>query len=435
MPAPIQKQDKGEMRRSIGINLSICIVGEATSTVDTSSLIDAINLRGGDGEHDEKQTMIFTPVGSIVAGEKSFVASYSGATSDATMAPVFSASITDGDKFEMWDTPWFIDDIDNVINQAIQEMSKDCMKEYQTLGNFISKGIYEYSWLDGFIAGNDFAGLYLVEYVSSLGVEYQLHSCDTVWDELVDTDVTATLETGFKKEGTGALKLVAADALAAGDIMATQDITSQDISLSNELEIWVYSTVALDAGDLQVLLDDTAQCASPLESLNIPATLVSKWTRHIIPLANAHLDSAIISIGIKQITDKGAFTLYVDDIKANNSSTKIFKELNPAYWSIVRDGTNKLKFSPTGLALMGTNTQVRLTGLQLPALLSDDTTDSDIDPQWIIDWCTGRILIGHAKSNRLSIDDKAEKAKYYLGLAEQKKTSIRSAIPNDFRLI
>lgn len=77
---------------------------------------------------------------------------------------------------------------------------------------------------------------------------------------------------------------------------------------------WIKSDITIAANDLQLRLDDTAAIASPLESLNIPALIANQWTKLYLPLANPHLDTAIISVGLYQVVDKGAFNLWIDDI-------------------------------------------------------------------------------------------------------------------------
>ncbi len=425
MANPKQSRNRLEMRQSIGRNLGIVLIGAITSGgADTTSVIDTTNLRGGDDEHNDKQILIFDPAGSIVAGEIRRVTDYASATQDLTTT-AFSATTTANDDYELWETPWLISDVNDSINQAIMAATDDSLQVKETEANYTDTDIYEYDWLSSYV------GIHTVEYVRSIGVEKLIHKCDAAWDELVDGDVTASLETGIKKEGSGSLKLVCAAGLGAGDIAATDDISSVDLSTTDKLEIWVYPTVALDAGDWQVLLDDTAQCASPLESLNIPASSASTWTKHIISLANPETDTAIISVGLKQVTDKGAMTLYADDIKAVKSTSRIYEELNTAYWSIVKGTTNYVKITPTGLGVTGRPTQVRLTGYKLPALLTDDSTDSEIDPDYIIAQATGQLLIGNAKPTRLSVKDRKTQAEYWLGIAERKKTSIRTHILED----
>ena len=428
MPA-IQALNRGEIRRSIGRNLGIAIIGAATSTTDTSSLIDTKNLLGGDDEHNQKEAMVYDATGSIVDGETSIVSDFDSATNDATMAPVFTATITSGDKYEMWKTPWRIDDIDDAINQAINEVTNKALQIKETHTAFTETDKYLYNVL------SSFTHLFKVEYVYSIGTEKILHRCDAVWDELVDGDVTASLDTDFKKQGSGSLKLVVAAGCAAGDILSTTDITSTDISGCTEALIWIYSTVALAAGDLQLLLDNTASCASPVESLDIPATTANTWTRHIISLANPQSDSAIISVGLKMVTDKGAFNLWTDDIKAIDALTNEYKELPIEYWGIARGSTNYLQLTENGLSLTCSETQLRITGFRIPVRLDADATDSEVDPAYLIAQTTGRLLISHAKSSFLDIHDRANLSRYWLGEASRMLSGLSPSFPGTTRAI
>jgi hypothetical protein len=425
----IQSLTRGAIRRSIGRNLGILIDGAATSTTDTSSLIDTLNLLGGDDEHNQKEVIIYDATGSIVDGETSIVDDFTGSSNDATMAPVFSASITALDKYEMWKTPWRIADIDDAINQAINEVSNKALQIKEIHTPFTETDKYLYNVL------SSFTHLYEVEYVYSIGTEKTIHTCDAKWDELEDTDVTASLDTSFKKEGGGSNKLVVAAGAAAGDILLTDNITEVDLSGCTEVQIWVYSTVALAAGDLQLLLDDTASCASPVESLNIPATTANTWTRHIISLANPQSDSAIISVGIKMIVDKGAFNLWVDDVKAIDALTNVYRELPIEYWGIAKGSTNYLHLTVDGLSLVGIGTQLRLTGYRIPVRLDADATTSEVDPAYLIAQTTGRLLISHAKSSFLDIHDRASLAQYWLGQAASLLPSLSPSMPGSVRSI
>lgn len=145
-----------------------------------------------------------------------------------------------------------------------------------------------------------------------------INDCDTVWTESVDGDVTATADTADKERGIASLSLEAADGLAAGDIMATEAITSVNLSAYEAITLWVKSTTALVAGDIQFLMDDTAKCASITKALDIPAIAANAWTSVQLQLGDASGLTAIISIGIKMVNDKGVFTLNVDEIRALN---------------------------------------------------------------------------------------------------------------------
>jgi len=143
-----------------------------------------------------------------------------------------------------------------------------------------------------------------------------IEDCEDAWNELVDGDVTASLDGVDYKVGSGSAKFVCAAGLGAGDIIATEVIApnAEVFHGKTHISFWFKTTVALDAGDLALLLDNTGSCASPLETIDIPAIIADTWTRVYLPLANAGDDNTIISIGLKQVVDKGAMTLNIDDI-------------------------------------------------------------------------------------------------------------------------
>lgn len=160
--------------------------------------------------------------------------------------------------------------------------------------------------------------------MASIELRYEnaiVDDCEDVWNELVDADVTASADSAVKKVGAYSAKFVCAAGLAAGDIIATEAISSSNFTDMIGVVCWVRSTVALSAGDIDFMLDDTAQCASPLESIDIPAISVDTWTRVFVPFVTPANLTAVISIGLKMIVDKGAFTFYVDDIRTYNSKT------------------------------------------------------------------------------------------------------------------
>ena len=420
MTQPIASRTRLQIRQSIGRNIGDVIVSEVTTTADTSSLKDTYGLaKGGDGEYKGRQVQINTPSGGIAAGEKSFVAEFDSALSDCTMTPVFSANLTDGDTYEMW-KKYLIEEINDLITQAEVEVTDDALLDTEDHTTTTEDKRYIYAMPTGFIA------IYKAEFVYNVQTEKVIHNCDVVWDELVDGDVTASSDESFEKEGTGCLKLVVAAGCGAGDILATMDIPSLDLSNTNELEIWIYSTTALDAGDLQVLLDNTANCASPLESLDIPATTASTWTRHVITLANPQSDTAVISVGLKMVTDKGAFTLYADDIRGVDGNSRQWRLLNPDYWDIVRGSTNYFQLTPDGLKVCGTNKLLRMTGYKKLTAMTADSSTCEVDPDFIVARVTSQALGSHVKSVEIDMDDLKDMADRWHVRAEHKKLNMRT---------
>ena len=63
-----------------------------------------------------------------------------------------------------------------------------------------------------------------------------------------------------------------------------------------------------------MLLDDTAACASPIKLLNLPAILANTWTLVEIDPGDMSACTAIISVGLKQVVDKGVMNIFIDYI-------------------------------------------------------------------------------------------------------------------------
>ena len=162
-----------------------------------------------------------------------------------------------------------------------------------------------------------------------------LHSCNSAFDETVDSDITVTVDTEDKKRGTGCNKFVIASGASAGDI-ATDSITSKDISKYDYLECWIKSNVPTSAGNLKILLDNSASCASPLETLFVPALSADTWTYVRIALNNPELNTAIISIGLEYDSDLNACQVRLDDIKVVENDTAVYQIFPKHLWKIDR---------------------------------------------------------------------------------------------------
>lgn len=426
----IQAISRGAIRRSIGNNLGILIDGVATSTTDTSSIIDTKNLLGGDDEHNQKEVLIYETTDELAPQtESSIVTDFDNTpagTCDATVSPVFSDVITTGDKYEMWKTPWRIADINGAINQAINEVSGKALqaKEDSTLFTETDKHLYTIP--------SGFTHLYKVEYVHNQ-TEVTVDKCEEIWT--AGSSVTASRDSAFNKEGTYCAKLVVAAGAAATAILAYEDISSIDLTGCDKIEFWMYSSIALTAGQLQIHLSATAGIVSAEETIDIPAMSAGTWYRHSLALENPHSDSAIISVGIYQVSDVGACTLYVDDIIGVLFASKEYRDLPIEYWGIAKGTTNYLQITENGLSLIGSDVYMRLTGYQIPVRLDADATTSEVNPAYLIAQVTGRLLISHAKSSFLDIHDRANLARYWLGVAERMLSGLSPSMPGTVRAI
>jgi len=145
-----------------------------------------------------------------------------------------------------------------------------------------------------------------------------IDNCEDAWNEQVDTDVTASLDTDDYKIGSGSCKFEVAAGLTDGDIIASE-VVSVDLSAYTQVLWWAKSSVAINtAGDLQMLLDEDALCASPL-TVNFPALAANTWTPCSTAADMSDYD-ATISVGVKlAANDPGAFNLWLDHIMAAKS--------------------------------------------------------------------------------------------------------------------
>ena len=142
-----------------------------------------------------------------------------------------------------------------------------------------------------------------------------IDDCEDAWSEQVDSDVTASADTSAYKVGSASAKFICAAGLANGDIIASE-VISADLSAGTAVMFWAKSTVNITtAGDLQLLLDEDAACASPL-AMDIPALVANTW-KYCRITADLSDYNAAISVGLKlTANDPGAFTLNIDHIQA-----------------------------------------------------------------------------------------------------------------------
>lgn len=418
-----QSVTRAEIIESIGRVLGATF-GTATGGGDTSSLKDTFGLRGADNEHNGK-FVYMSLVAGVAATDETWVTDFDSATADATLSPVVSGNIAAADIYEMWPRPFIRDDIIDVIDRSFREVARKALQVKRTNSQWTESNHLEYDWL------SSFKSIHKVEYVRNVGIDRLLSDTKTAWTA-GSANVTVTADTAFLNPSA---KLVEDGNSGAGDILGYDTISSLDISDCDRLEFDMYSSVALTAGQIDFALDNTAAIASPTESLDVPAMDAGVEYRHSIALANPHLDTAIISLGLVQTSDVGAATYYVRNVRAVKEGSKEYIELNSMYWEPSIDSTNYLKLTKTGLSVVGTPTQIRLNGLQLPSVMTADSDTCEIDPEYVVEYALAYLLLYHAKSRALDVKGREELGKIHLGLALEKKKQISVNFPDGSRFI
>ena len=371
MPA-IQGRTREQLRQHIGNALGAVYVSSASSSGSTTTLLDNTLVLGGADTKIGKWVR-FTSGSNDTLTRRVTDSAISSNVTTLTFMPAATAS-TASESYELWDDAYNPDVIDDFINQSIMSATGWI---FDPIENIELHG-------DGhqmrFDIPSGISMISKIEYRHKVS-STRIHACGATFDEATDGDFTQSLDTKDKKQGSQALKIVIAVGASAGDFV-TDSITSKNLSGYDTIEMWVKSTVATSSGNLKLLLDDTASCASPLETLSIPALSADTWTFVRMSLANPETDTAIISVGLEYDSDIGAATVWIDDIVAVANDTAEWSTLDRRNWKIdkesrdlvlLRDGHQAI-----GYAL------IKITGGDKPALLTSDATTTEIDEDYII---------------------------------------------------
>ena len=414
---PVQGRTRKQLRQSIGFNLGALKTGTAYDAGSTTTLIDT-NLIGGDDTYNGRWIIVSDTSDSSNV-ETRLVSDYTASAYRLTLQQVLSFATAAGDTYEIYNEPYDPEIINDFINQAVVDVTGQAYDpiEYPDMSSSPHTALFGDGRTLRFDIPSNISIINRIYYRSAV-TSTILHSCNSAFDETIDSDFTVTVDTEDKKQGTGCNKFVIAAGASAGDI-ATDSIVSKNISKYDYLECWVKSTVATSAGNLKILLDDSASCASPLETLSVPALSADTWTYVRIFLANPELDTAIISIGLEYDSDLGACQIRLDDIKVVKNDTAVFQIFPKHLWKIDRSARDLIlndgAESEVGYSM------IKLSGGDKPALLTTDTSTTEIDDSYIIARATGLAFAAASGGPSTDPDALRQAAAFWFGLAEQAK--------------
>ena len=483
MPA-IQGRTRKQLRQSIGYSLGALHTGTAYDAGSTTTLI-SLTFTGGDDTHNGKWVVVYDTSNSDNA-ETRLVSDYTSSAYRLTVGQALSFATAAGDTYELWDSPYNPDVIDEFINQAIMGAMGWV---YDPIENISLHGDGHQTRFD---IPSNISMISKIEYRHKVS-STRIHACSAAFDEhstLVATtlssaitDAAATsvpvtsatelradqqimvgsekmtississntltvargaggttaathsdgasvflfpvVDTEDKKQGTASNKFIIPAAAGTNQIV-TESITSKDLSKYSTIELWVKITgisSATTAGDLQLLLDDTASCASPLETINIPSISPDTWTFVRLTLANPETDTAIISIGLKQVTDLGAATVWIDDIVAVANDTAQWATLDRRNWKIDKESRD-LVLQRDGHKAVGYSL-IKITGGDKPALMTANTDTSEIDENYIIAEAVSLAFLSASGGPATDPDAKRQISAYWA----EKATRARRAFP------
>jgi hypothetical protein len=315
-------------------------------------------------------------------GEIRVVDDYTGSSGTVTLRSAASNQVASGVTYELWPEDIGPERVNSLINRTIQDVTSRALVEDTDISLHAGKR------QSGFDLPTAVQGVYRVEHRAWVQ-SVVIHNCEEDWDT-ADADVTKVLDDRDLREGGNSMRFQIAAGLSATDIIAYTAITESDISGCTHLEFWAKSSVALDAGDIQALLDDTAAVASPVEELDVPALAADTWTFCRVPLANPELDTALISMGLKCVVDKNAHFFWLDGIRAVDEDSGEWVALDDASWTIDK-GRGELVLRPAGRMEAGYSL-LKLMTLERPDLLDDDADVCEVNPEFVVARATAYAL-------------------------------------------
>ena len=408
----IQGRTRKQLRQSIGYSLGAMQTGTTYDAGSTTTLI-SLTFTGGDDNHNGKWITVFDTSNSDSA-ETRLVSDYTASAYRITLGQALSFATVAGDTYELWDSPYSPDAIHDFINQSIISVTGNA---YDPIENISLHGD---GYQTRFDIPSNISMISRVDYRHKVS-STRIHACNATFDEKTDRDFTQSLDTKDKKQGTQSLKMVIAAGASAGDFV-TDSITSKDLSQYDYIEMWVKSTVATSAGNLKLLLDDTASCGSPLETLSIPALSANTWTFVRMALSNPNTDTAIISVGLEYDSDLGACTVWIDDISAVENDTAEWTTLDRRNWRIDKEARD-LILGRDGHDVVGYSL-MKIVGGDKPALLSSDATATEVDENFIIANATNLALISTSGGPATDPDAKRQLSAYWAAQAERARRAL-----------
>jgi len=139
-----------------------------------------------------------------------------------------------------------------------------------------------------------------------------LETCEAAWTA---GSVASAMSTVAGKVGTNCTRATTTTCEAT-TLIQYKAISSTNITAYDGIYFWLRTSMATTAGQLQFLVDETNTCASPEESLNIPATGVATWHQCFARMTTPSALDAVLAVGLYQVANLDNGTFDVDDVEA-----------------------------------------------------------------------------------------------------------------------
>ena len=401
-----------DLRKAIGRNLGKMQTGTTSGSGSTTTAVDA-TLFGGDDEYIGSYIRITS---GTYDGTTRRITDYASSTGTMTFAAV-GGTVAGSVTYELWKDGFDPQVVDEFINQSIWEITGKYFDPEENVDLHTDKVNARLE------IPSEIAMIQDVYYRSKFTAK-ELHSCNTAFDDSVDSDFTITANTEDYKKGSASNKIVIAAGASAGDT-ASDTITSVNIEKYDYIEFWIKSTVATSAGNLKIHLVDAGGIE---ESLDVPALTADTWKYCRVALSNPEDNTAITQVRFEYDSDLGACVVYLDDIKAVKNDTATWTKLPRYQWRIDKEGeqgasTQDLVLTDGGRAEAGYSL-IKLVGGDEPAELSADSDTTEVPERFVLAYATA--LSAQAGSLRpdADIDSMRNLAAFWFAKSEQAKNDL-----------
>ena len=406
MPA-IQGRTREQLRQHIGRTLGAAYVSSATASGSTTTLVDNSIVLGGADTQIGKWVR-FTSGSNYTLTRRVTDSSITSNVTTLTFMPAATAS-TASESYELWESAYSPDYIDDFINQSILAATGWV---YDPIENIELHGDGHQTRFD---IPSDISMISKVEYRHKVS-STRIHNCAVTFDETTDNEMSQEVDSKDFKLGGSSLKITT----SAGDgSFITDSIASLNISGYTHLEGWVKATSAIAAGDFNICLDDaTCTCdGNDKETLSVPAASADTWTFFRIALANPESDTAIVSVGIEYNANSKTNTVRFDDLQVVHNDTAEWTTLDRRNWKIDKEAR--------GLVLLRDGHQaigyalIKITGGDKPALLTADSTATEIDEDYIIANTVSLALLSSSGGPATDPDSKRQLSAFWTDQAQR----------------
>ena len=141
-----------------------------------------------------------------------------------------------------------------------------------------------------------------------------VENCEDAWNEHTEAGCTSSTTTG--KVGTYCAR-VTTDTVGADVVMMSEDISTADLSTYHGLVYWARTSLTTTATQLKMQISESAECATPAESMALPVLSADTWRQCFTKfVAAGSTRNATISIGLYADEDLSDGTFDVDDVYA-----------------------------------------------------------------------------------------------------------------------